>query len=301
MSLVARVADLPDAVVDQLLSRAHELRRGSPPQDCSRRVVSLMFLDASLRTRTGFAAAAARLGAATVDVTATRGNAVSMPESWQATLRTLSGYSDACVARVTHSWVDSPLPQGVDIPVVSGGDSGPDGEHPTQALIDLFAMSCLVGPLDELHVAVCGDLRMRSCRSLLSLLSRRQPARLTLVTEPELREGLHLPEPLEPLVAYTSLPDLAESNDVDVLYVVGIPHLALPEAGRSRLRVGVRHLRCLTPRGGVFSPLPVIDEWESDVVTHERQRAWDQSDLGLFVRMAVLEWALESSPGQRIS
>jgi aspartate carbamoyltransferase catalytic subunit len=296
VSLVAGVGQLRDEVVDGLLGRAASLRDGAAPASYAGSVVSLLFLDTSLRTRVGFAAAAARLRATPVEVLRTRGNAVSMPESWEDTARTIAGYSDVMVARVAHSWAERPLPGGVDIPVLNAGDRGPFAEHPSQAMVDLFALEQLVGPIAGLHIAMCGDLRMRASRSLLGLLARRPPTRLTLVTEPALLPGLVVPPALAEVTSWMRLDEL---SDVDALYVVGIPHGALPEDGRTRLRVGAPHLRCLSPRGGVFSPLPVIDEWENGVVTHPRMRAYEQSDLGLHVRVAMLEWLLEQ--GQRIS
>lgn len=298
MTTIATVAELPPATVAALLERARSLAAGASPHDHARRTIGLVFLDTSLRTRTGFAAAAARLGATAIEVVSTRGNAVSMPESWPDTVRTVAGYCDVLVARVAHAWADQPVPRGVRVPVVNAGDTGPRAEHPTQALVDVFAIEQLVGPVPDLRVALCGDLRMRAARSLLTLLDREPPHDLVLVTDPALEVGLELPEGVVRRARRSRLDDL---EDVDVLYVVGMPHLALPEDDRTRLRVTRRHLDGLSERGVVLCPLPVIDEMEREVLDDPRMRAFEQSDLALWIRIAVLEWLLASDPGQRIS
>ncbi|KQZ88511.1 hypothetical protein ASD62_03435 [Phycicoccus sp. Root563] len=287
MSLYRSVTDFRVEDVDWILDRAARIKAGEPSAQLPpRAVVGLAFLESSLRTRTGFAAAAIRLGATPVEVLGVRESAVSMPESVDDTLRTLAGYCDAVVARVGEHLV---LPAGVQVPLVSGGDRGLVAEHPTQALIDLFALTRLAVPVGDQVVALCGDLRMRAARSLLLLLEAYQPRRLVLVTEPGLHEGLTVPEGLATLCEERTLGDI---GDVDALYVVGIPHGALDEDGRTRLRVTSAHLDSLPPRARVYSPLPVIDEMERDALHHPRVRMFEQSDDGLYVRMATLELVL---------
>jgi len=64
-------------------------------------------------------------------------------------------------------------------PVIDGGDVA--GRHPTQAIIELFAIEQLVGPIDELRVGLRGDLQIRACRSFLRLLNLVPPTELVLV------------------------------------------------------------------------------------------------------------------------
>lgn len=78
---VRSIDDLSDAAVEQILTRADQLLRKRAKPEWRGVVVGLVFLEASLRTRTGFAAAAARLGASTVEIFEPRHSLVSMPES----------------------------------------------------------------------------------------------------------------------------------------------------------------------------------------------------------------------------
>jgi aspartate carbamoyltransferase catalytic subunit len=206
---------------------------------------------------------------------------LSLPESIEDTVRVLSGYADALVVRAGRPAARLDAAIRADTPWLNGGD---EAEHPSQALIDIFAMERLVAPVADLHVAITGDLRMRAGRSLLRLLTRSRPARLTVVSDPE----LGLSDPVVTSSGATLLDSVAELGDVDVLYAVGIPK-GPGEAVRSRLRVGAPALQALSPRGVVLSPLPLIDEIALSVRDDPRMRFFEQSDLGLFVRMALLE------------
>jgi aspartate carbamoyltransferase catalytic subunit len=292
MTLVRSVLDLGEAQIDWILDRSRLHRaQDARSSTTSGVLVGLVFLETSLRTRIGFAAAAARLGGTSIDVLGMRASAVSMPETLDDTLRTLAGYVDVIIARVTEPLA---VPAGVAVPVLNGGDRGARAEHPSQALIDLFALREIPRAFDTLVVALCGDLRMRAVTSLLLLFTRRPPCRLVLVTEPSLTAGFRAPPELADIVDHRSLDDL---GDVDALYVAGIPHGALDEDGRTRLRVTSTHLDRLPPHARVLSPMPVIDEIEREALAHEKSCVFRQSDDGLFVRMAVLECLLGAGPG----
>jgi len=298
LTLVRSVDDLADETVDLLLGRARAFEAGAAPVERgSPRIVGLVFFETSLRTRLGFAAAAARIGARSIEVVEVRSSAVSMPERWDDTLRVVAGYSDVVVARVGHPLVATAIPAGVDVPVLSGGDVGAEAEHPSQALIDRYAIERAVGPVAELGIAIYGDLRMRSVRSLLRLLARTPPRRVVLVTEPALLDGFQVPAELQGLAEMRAPGHL---EGVDVLYVAGIPHGALDEDGRTRLRVTEATLAELPRQAVVLSPLPVIDEIDRAVLGDPRMRAFEQSDRAMYVRMALLEHLLvPSQPGEQ--
>jgi aspartate carbamoyltransferase catalytic subunit len=248
--------------------------------------VGLAFFEASLRTRVGFAAASARLGMVPIEIASVRSSPISMAESVKDTLRVFAGYSDIIVTRLSEPF---PAAERLAVPLLNAGDRGPDAEHPSQALIDLFALQESFGSVDLLTIALCGDLRMRAARSLLLLLSQRRPKRLLLITEAPLTYGFVLPGDLADITEFRTLDDL---TDVEVLYVVGIPYGALEESGRQRLRITRRSINSLPSNAVVLSPLPVIDELERDALTHPSVRVFQQSDDGLFVRMAILEFLL---------
>jgi aspartate carbamoyltransferase catalytic subunit len=279
--LVRGIGDLTVSEIKSILARADSLRSGAPTSLSRPPLVGLLFLEASLRTRTGFAAAAARLGGQSIDVLHRRASSVAMPESWQDTLRVVSGMVDLVVGRLGRPVTTNQLRPFLVGDFLNGGDTGPTGEHPSQALIDLYAIQRQRGPIGELTVAMCGDLRMRAARSLLELFKRIPPKRVVGISDPLLcnDQDQHWVQQREPW----------ELADVDVLYVVGIPHGALAECARARLRVDRRAMANLPEDAVVLSPMPVIDELASTVRNDRRLRLFEQSDDAIYVRMALIE------------
>lgn len=285
---IIRIDDLSDGDIDLILTRAGEYADG---EQASRvpAIVGLGFFETSLRTRIGFAAAAHRIGADIVEVNERRSSEISMPESLVDTVRTMSGYVDVLVVRSGRPSAELAESARSDVPWLNAGDRGDQAEHPSQALLDLFSIERLVGPVSNLQVAICGDLRSRTARSLLAILARKQPAAVALVTDNSLTDGFRMPAALEPIASMRDPGDLA---DVSVLYAVGIPHGGATEAVRSRLRIDRRLLAGLSDNTAVLSPLPIIDEIATSSRQDHRMRYFEQSDLGLYVRAALLDFLL---------
>jgi aspartate carbamoyltransferase catalytic subunit len=287
------VSDLTDEEVESLLSRAEELEKGASPLACCEgRVVGLVFLEASLRTRLGFAAAASRVGASFVEVSGQRASEISSPESLVDTMRTISSYVDVVVARPGVSLQSADLLGAVEAGgafLVNGGDAGSQAEHPTQALIDLAAVRREGVPIGNIHIAVCGALQTRAVRSLLRLLARNPPRALTLIGPNE--NAAVLPPSLHDVSTFGRL---SQIDDVDVLYVAGMPLGLVPDSERAGLIVDELAMSRLPPHAIVLSPMPVIDEMTDGARRDVRARLEQQSQHGLFVRMALLEHLFKS-------
>lgn len=166
-----------------------------------------------------------------------------------------------------------------------------DNEHPTQAVIDLYAIERFLGPPAELRIAICGDLGQRTARSLIRLLERTPPRSLRLIAPPGRDDpGVPLSAPLSGR--------LRNRADLDLLYMAGLP----PGGDKGRLSAAAREPYVLTAQrlgtlpadAIVLSPLPMVDEISPEARTDPRVRCFAQSDKGLFVRMAVLEPMLAS-------
>lgn len=292
--MIVGVHDLGTEEIRLILDRATSLRAGAASRLARPPLVGLLFLETSLRTRVGFAAAAARLGGQSIDIAERRGSAVSMPEGWADTLRVVSGNVDLIVARPGRPLDAAQLRPLLVGGFLNGGDAGPCAEHPSQALIDLYAIEQARGPVAQLTVAICGDLRMRAVRSLVRLLGRFPPRRLVAITDPRLADdgaddgADHGGGPRGPDGTIEHRTPW-EVDDVDVLYVAGLPHGALDESGRARLRVDRKALAALPPDAVVLSPMPVIDEISTTARSDPRIRMFQQSDDAQFVRMALIE------------
>jgi aspartate carbamoyltransferase catalytic subunit len=136
-------------------------------------VLGNLFFEASTRTRVSFGAAFCRLGGSVCDTTGFTFSSMAKGESIYDTSRVMSGYVDAMVIRHPEKGSVAEFARATNIPVVNGGD-GP-GEHPSQALLDLYTIltefSRLGKLLDGAHIALVGDLKYgRTVHSLIKLL-----------------------------------------------------------------------------------------------------------------------------------
>lgn len=280
------IADLNDAQLDTILAgpSGHVFRPGT--------VVGLLFMEASLRTRLGFATAAARLGATPIYASELRyGLEMSAAESFSDTLRCVAGMCDLVVVRSPERLDRSVIREQMPAPVINGGDRG--GEHPTQALIDLAAMERLAGPICDLTVTVCGDLTMRASTSLLQLLNRRPPKRLRLIA-PHSR-SIFYKNLGDVLRRRTEITEVVDFSNTDALLMTGLapgPDGELSARKRSDYALTTSSIGSLPPHAVVLSPMPIIDEIDNDSRNDPRVRIHDHSDLGVSIRMATLQLLL---------
>lgn len=156
-------------------------------------VLGNLFFEASTRTRVSFGAAFCRLGGSVCDTTGFTFSSMAKGESIYDTSRVMSGYVDVMVIRHPEKGSVAEFAKATNIPVVNGGD-GP-GEHPSQALLDLYTIltefSRLGKLLDGSHIALVGDLKYgRTVHSLIKLLALYRGLKFTLVSP----KGLEMPE-----------------------------------------------------------------------------------------------------------
>lgn len=155
-------------------------------------VLGNLFFEASTRTRVSFGAAFCRLGGSVCDTTGFTFSSMAKGESIYDTSRVMSGYVDAMVIRHPEQGSVAEFAAATNIPVVNGGDGA--GEHPSQALLDLYTIltefSRLGKLLDGAHIAIAGDLKYgRTVHSLMKMLSLYKGLTFTLISPP----GLEMP------------------------------------------------------------------------------------------------------------
>jgi aspartate carbamoyltransferase catalytic subunit len=162
-------------------------------------VLANLFFEASTRTRVSFGAAFCRLGGAVCDTTGFTFSSMAKGESIYDTSRVISGYVDAMVVRHPEQGAVAEFARATNVPVINGGD-GP-GEHPSQALLDLYTIqrefSRLGKLLDGAHVAMVGDLKYgRTVHSLIKLLALYRGLKFTLISP----ASLEMPQEIVDLV-----------------------------------------------------------------------------------------------------
>ena len=259
------------------------------------RTVINLFLEPSTRTSTSFELAAKRLSA---DVVSIKGAGTSMDkgETLKDTIRTLEAYDpDVFVVRHPQVGACDVVARHTSAAVVNAGDG--TGEHPTQALLDLYTVQREIAPIEGLHVAFVGDvLHSRVARSGISAF-RMMGAKVTVVAPPTL-----VPRYLGEALGTEVSADIRDIADADVVYVLRmqlermgtggfVPSLEeyarMYQVNHSRLRAGQRVMHAGPVNRGVEISGKVVDDPSTLIEA--------QAGNGLVVRMAVLYDVLSES------
>lgn len=290
-------ADLPRTLIEELLDRALAFELGGVDDRRQGSLLAAIFYEPSTRTRFSFEAAMHRLGGQVLSAeSADKASSAAKGESLEDAIRVISGYADAIVIRHPEVGAADCAARAAAIPVINAGD-GP-GHHPTQALLDLYTIRKELGRLDRLRVALVGDLRHgRTVRSLASLLASFPDNELVLVSPP----GLRLGEDVRAHLGDTRVEETADLDHVlpslDILYQTRIQaeRFESPEAYeryRGIYVVTPEVMRRLPEHALLMHPLPRVGEIDPQVDSDPRAAYFRQTRNGLWVRMAVLDWAL---------
>jgi len=290
---------LDQLLIARLLERAAQFEGGGADADrLGRRLLATIFYEPSTRTRLSFEAAMHRLGGQVLSAeSAGKTSSAAKGESLEDAIRVVSAYADAIVLRHPEVGSAARAARVAEVPVISAGD-GP-GHHPTQALLDLYTIKKELGRLDHLRVGLAGDLRNgRTARSLAVLLTRFAGNELVLIARPGLRMGEDVRRSVGAQLRVQETPDLAEvAPTLDVLYQTRIQaerfeSEAEYERYRGIYQVGPELMRRLPEHAILMHPLPRAGEIDPQVDADPRAAYFRQARNGLWVRMAVLDWAM---------
>ena len=261
------------------------------------KILANLFYEPSTRTSSSFTAAMERLGGSVIPINEVKFSSVSKGESLPDTVRTLECYADVIVLRHPEVGASATAAQYARKPIINAGDGV--GEHPTQALLDLFTIVEELGDVDGLTVTMLGDLKYgRTVHSLARLLSLYN-VRLNYVSPEILRMPAGIIAELNaqgiPQTETTSLEDVL--GETDVLYVTRVQKerfadLEEYESVRSAFIISPDTLTVAKNRMIVMHPLPRVGEITMDVDDDPRAAYFRQMEYGLYVRMALLAMVL---------
>jgi aspartate carbamoyltransferase catalytic subunit len=261
-------------------------------RDYGDRIMATLFYEPSTRTRLSFEAAMHRLGGGVLSTEQARAfSSEVVGEQLEDTIRIIGGIADVIVLRHTDQDGAARAAAVSPVPVVNAGD-GNGGQHPTQALLDLYTIWRERGSLDGLSIAMVGELdRGRTVRSLAYLLSKYERVKIYFVSPPEVQMQPDILEHLDRHGAWhEQQPDLAKVVDeVDVVYLTRIkPDRVRERASLSRYTADVATVQRMKKDAMILHPLPRTVELDPAVDRDPRARYFQQATNGLFVRMALL-------------
>ena len=259
-----------------------------------------MFFEPSTRTKMSFETAVKRLGGDCIGFESSRSSSVSKGESIADTAKMFEGYCDALVIRHELEGVSKFISDIVDVPVINAGDGA--GQHPTQTLLDLYTIKNEIGHIDNLRIALIGDLKFgRTVHSLSNALGLFDNVKIYLVSPPELKmpqEVLH--DISKTNVKYEEVDNIEKIiDDVDVLYVTRIQKERFADIDDYLKIKGAYIVNRKMLEGKdliVMHPLPRIDEIDADVDDTKYNKYFTQAANAVPVRMAILKTLIKNNP-----
>jgi aspartate carbamoyltransferase catalytic subunit len=286
------------SILEELFARAEEIKR-EPHKFMGRlngQVMAALFYEPSTRTRLSFEAAMLRLGGQTMGTDNAREfSSAAKGETLEDTIRIVGGYADVIVIRHNEEGAAKRAAAVSSVPIINAGD-GP-GQHPTQALLDLYTIKDELNRIDGIKVAMVGDLANgRTVRSLTYLLSKFKEIKVWFVAPPTvgMRPDLtaHLDEHHVPWVETEDLESVLP--EVDVVYMTRIQkeRFADPveyEAVKGIYRIDRSSLARMRKYAIVMHPLPRVDEIAPEIDDDPRAAYFRQARNGMPVRMALLD------------
>jgi aspartate carbamoyltransferase catalytic subunit len=297
----AQQFDLPTLhTLFQVTEKMERVVERGGSMDYQGRIMATLFYEPSTRTRFSFETAMHRLGGHVISTeNAAEFSSVAKGETLEDTVRIMNGYVDVIVLRHHEVGAAKRAAAVSRVPVINAGDG--IGQHPTQALLDLYTIRKEIGAIDGLRIAMVGDLAQgRTVRSLAYLLSKFNDIKMYFVAPPALRMKEDILTHLrERNVWYTEGTDLDKVlPEVSVVYQTRIQkerfgdHLEEYETYRGVYIINRESLRLLKPNAIVMHPLPRLDEIAPEVDADPRAAYFRQAQNGLYVRMALLTLVL---------
>jgi aspartate carbamoyltransferase catalytic subunit len=264
--------------------------------DYQNKIMASLFYAPSTRTRFSFESAMYRLGGKVITTEqAHMFSSVIGGETLEDTIRVVSNFADVIVLRHTEIGAAKRASLVSKVPIINAGD-GKGGQHPTQALLDLYTIYKELGYIDGLKVAFVGDLEQgRTVRSLAYLLGKFERVMLYFIAP----DFLQIKEDIQDYLTrhnvwFTLENDLNKViSEVDVVYVTRIEKerfgdkIELYEETVKSYFIDKDVLQKLKQKAIIMHPLPRLNEISIEVDDDPRAVYFKQTRNGLLVRMAL--------------
>jgi aspartate carbamoyltransferase len=261
------------------------------------KILANLFYQPSTRTSSSFTSAMERLGGSVIPINNVSYSSVTKGESLPDTIRTLEAFADVIVLRHPEVGSSALAAKYAKKPIINAGDG--IGEHPTQALLDLFTIHEELEQIDGLTITMMGDLKYgRTVHSLARLLSL-YDVKLNYVAP----ESLCMPVEIQDEIAAKGIPQecfldlMTVLHETDVLYVTRVQKEYFDDPSQHEALKGSYIITPETMRQAkdkmiLMHPFPRV--WEIDMAVDEDPRAayFRQMEYGQYIRMALLAMVL---------
>lgn len=291
------IRDFSKEEIIHVLDVAKEFEMDRERDFLSGKVIACLFFEPSTRTRLSFEAAINRLGARVIGFPDDKNTSVSKGETLEDTIRIVSGYADMIVMRHPVEGAADIAAKASSVPVVNAGDG--TNQHPTQTLLDMYAILHTQGRLENLDINMVGDLRYgRTVHSLSVAMSDFNP-NFSFISPEELKMPKKYLEMLdEKGIKYREASSLHDNlNNCDILYMTRVQQERFPvkedyDKVKDVYKLTASMLGKVRQGMKILHPLPRVTEIATDVDETPYAYYFQQAQNGMFVRMAVISYLL---------
>ena len=276
-----------------VLDLAEKFEKNPNQPVLSDKVVASLFFEPSTRTRLSFETAANRLGARVIGFSNPTATSLQKGESLHDTIKMVSSYADIIVMRHPKDGSSRYTSEVSPVPVINAGDGS--NQHPTQCMLDLYSIRKTQGKLENLQIAMVGDLKYgRTVHSLVQAMSN-FGAEFHFVSP----ESLAMPSNVKAYAEKAGLKyhEYRKLEDIipfaDIIYMTRIQKERFPdvleyEKVKNSYILNAADLRGCKENMRVLHPLPRVNEIAMDVDQTKYAYYFQQAQNGMYVRQALI-------------
>jgi aspartate carbamoyltransferase catalytic subunit len=260
-------------------------------------ILATLFFEPSTRTRLSFQSAAHRLGMDVIDFSAEK-SSIRKGESFEDTIRIIDGYADVLAIRHPEEGSAKLAADYAESPVINGGDGG--NQHPSQTLLDLYALKKMKGKIRGMEVHLVGDLKharvMRSFMHGLAMFG----AKVKLTAPKGLEIAKEAMEEVEKKFgAEVELSEKIDFANADAVYVCRVQQERFKDRKvaqkiKKEFTIKPEYLKGVKDGMIILHPLPKIDEIPPEVAKSPHARYFEQARAGVPMRMAIIQKMMEN-------
>lgn len=273
---------------------------------CKGKILASLFYEPSTRTKFSFDSAMLKLGGNIIGFADANTSSAKKGESLADTIRVMGYYADIVVMRHPKEGAPKLASMYSEVPIINAGDGG--HQHPTQTLTDLLTIQVYKGQLEGHTIAFCGDLKYgRTVHSLIRTMARFDAKKFILISPEELQLPNSLKRQLKDKydVEIQEVQYIEEVADqIDILYMTRIQkERFFNEEDYLKLKntyiLTNDKLENAKEDMIIMHPLPRVNEIAYEVDDNKRSVYFEQSKMGVYIRMALISKLLEVGPYAR--
>lgn len=283
-----------EELLAELFSLADAIKQDPTPYQLKGKILATLFYEPSTRTRLSFESAMLQLGGNIISTESAREfSSVSKGESLEDTIKVISGYADIIALRHFEIGAAKRATSASNKPIVNAGDGA--GQHPTQALLDLYTIQNHFSDINNMTVCMVGDLRYgRTVRSLCYLLGRFYKPRIIFVAPNICRMEKDICQFLSKNgVEWKEMDFEPALEESDCIYMTRVQkerflHMENYEKAVDQFRIDEKTLPRIKQNAVVLHPLPREREISPTVDDDPRMKYFEQAQNGVWIRMAIM-------------